>query len=110
MRTDADDMTILFERSTNGATDEERAALFTQLAAQLAARMDMEEASVLPAVQRHSERDARVLVQEHRFLRRMLAEIAERPTAEAIRTLRDIVQAHDRNEARIARQWLGRRD
>jgi hypothetical protein len=77
----------------------------------LLTHMDAEERNLVPALLQRSERDARVLVQEHRHIRSRLtalsAEMAsQRIRADSVRDFLDEFHAHSQSEDRLLYQWV----
>lgn len=85
-----------------------RAERWTRFVDALVAQLDAEDELVaaLPY-----ERDVRVLVQEHRFLRARLSELGDamrrgEPVLGALRMFRDVLLAHARNDDRLLYGWV----
>ena len=84
--------------------------LWLECDAALATHMECEETHLIPALLRLHERDARVVVHEHRHIRRRLAELgaAIAPHGFSPGTVRDFideVRAHARSEDRLLYRW-----
>lgn len=60
-----------------------------------------EESTLIPLVAERSPRDARVIMEEHRFLRRRLEEVRLAVSLRALKELREELAAHERVEAAI---------
>jgi hypothetical protein len=84
---------------------EQAAKLWTTLSSLVTSHLDVEDEHLLPALLQWSERDARVLVHEHRHLRMRLEELAPRATAFAVRGFVEELRAHQRSEDRLLRQF-----
>lgn len=84
--------------------------IWRELDPALLGHMDAEEEHLLPALHLAREREARVIIQEHRHLRERWKELGDalsRPAA-ALGMLRDFVdvfRAHARGEEKILYQW-----
>ncbi len=83
------------------------AAQFSAVEGALIHHLTVEEAALVPQIQRFSQRDARVILAEHRYLRERLVEVRAALGPKALRDLLQEIAAHERTEARIVRQWLG---
>jgi hypothetical protein len=86
------------------------AALWTDFETRLEAHLGAEERLLIPALVRLSERDARVIVQEHRHIRSRLADIGTRLDLHTVRSgeIRDFIDelhAHAQSEARVLYSW-----
>jgi hypothetical protein len=93
-----------------GASEVEREARWPSFVDALVAQLDAEDelVSVMPW-----EGGARILVQEHRFIRERLGELVEsargrRLGAAALKNLSGILRAHARNDDRILYRWAER--
>jgi hemerythrin-like domain-containing protein len=114
---DHDRLETLFERllATVECNDrEDLARLWTEFESGLLAHMETEEAHMIPALERVSPRNARVIVQEHRHLRARLTELGVALDLHALRldTARafvDELRAHARSEDRLLYQWAEER-
>jgi hemerythrin-like domain-containing protein len=93
---------------------EDRARLWSEFESGLLAHMETEEAHLIPALQRVSPMNARIIVQEHRHIRARLTELG---VALDLHTLRldtarafvDELRAHARSEDRLLYQWAEER-
>jgi hemerythrin superfamily protein len=89
------------------AQDQESTRSFWRdLDSSLLTHLEIEETHMVPALLRTSERDARVLLQEHAHIRRRLDEIGESIDSnlmrlEAIRDFLDELRAHTESEDRL---------
>jgi hypothetical protein len=85
---------------------------WTEYRASLMAHLEAEEKNLIPALLLRSQREARVIVQEHRHLRSRIKELddamASHPREEALEDLRDFsdeLRAHTLGEERILYRW-----
>jgi hypothetical protein len=74
------------------------------------AHMEAEEMSLIAALLRISERDARVLLQEHRHVRTRLNELGagfrlRTPRLQSLRSFADELRAHAKSEDRLLYLW-----
>jgi hypothetical protein len=94
------------------ANDGDRASrLWADCCSGLMTHLDAEERSLIPPLLQRSQRNARVLVQEHRHIRSRLTELSGAMASRLMRAdgLRDFVaelRAHSRSEARLLYQWV----
>lgn len=91
---------------------EDMAQGWTEFESGLLAHLEAEETYLFPALQRVSERDASVLIREHRHIRTRLTEIGVSLDLHTVRlaSARDFVdelRAHSRNEDRLLYRWAG---
>ena len=89
---------------------EDIAKLWTAFEAGLLTHLEAEEKHLLPALQKASERDARVLIQEHRHIRTRLEELGVGIDLHIVRltVARDFIhelRAHAKNEDRMLYKW-----
>jgi hypothetical protein len=89
---------------------EAESRLWQECSSGLMTHLEAEENHLIPALRRLSERDARVLVQEHQHIRTRLAEIAAGMVSRSVRfeTVRDFIdelRAHKQSEARLLYRW-----
>ena len=83
----------------------DRARRWTAFRDTLLAHLALEEAHLFPALQRSSERDARVLAHEHRHLRTRLAELGTARELGDARSFAAELHAHATSEDRLLYQW-----
>ena len=83
----------------------DRARRWTVFCATLLAHLALEEAHLFPALQRSSERDARVLAHEHRHLRMRLAELGTARALADARSFAAELHAHATSEDRLLYRW-----
>jgi hypothetical protein len=93
-----------------GAADDtaEAQRLWAELASRLFACLETEAAHFIPALLRVCERGARVLLEQHRHLRRRLVELGARVAAgtfDPIRVFADELRAHAESEERLLARW-----
>jgi hemerythrin-like domain-containing protein len=86
------------------------AQLWTEFESGLLAHMAVEEACMIPALQRVSPTNARILIQEHRHIRTRLTELGVAIDLHCVRldTARafvDELRAHATSEDRLLYQW-----
>jgi hemerythrin-like domain-containing protein len=101
-----EDLLSAFERDDRDAV----ARLWTALESGLLAHFEAEETHLLPELLRKSERDARVIIGEHRHLRSRLTELGvgidlHLVRLEMARHFVDELRAHARNEDRLLYRW-----
>ncbi len=104
---------VLFGRllAASTANDHEAARrLWSECSSALMTHLEAEETHLIPALRRVSERDARVLVQEHQHLRTRLVEIgaaieSRRIRFETVRDFIDELHAHAQSEDRLLHRW-----
>ena len=89
---------------------EDIAKLWTAFEAGLLMHLEAEEKHLIPALQKASERNARVLIQEHRHIRTRLEELGVGIDLHIVRltVARDFIdelRAHAKNEDRMLYQW-----
>jgi hypothetical protein len=89
---------------------EDLAKVWTEVESGLLSHLDAEEEQMIPALPRAYERDARVLIQEHRHIRTRLTELGEAIDLHIVRldTIRDfidVLRAHARNEDKLLYNW-----
>lgn len=104
---------VLFGRLLAASTANDHEAesrLWTQCSSGLRSHLEAEETHLIPALRRLSERDARVLIQEHHHIRTRLAEIGAGMVSHSVRfeTVRDFIdelRAHGRSEDRLLYRW-----
>src|SRR5678809_1402573 len=93
---------------------EDVADLWAEFESGLLAHMETEETQLIPALQRVSPRNARILVQEHRHIRARLTELGVALDLHALRldTARafvDELRAHARSEDALLYKWADER-
>jgi hemerythrin-like domain-containing protein len=104
---------LILEKLYAAFAADDREAMASQWAAfetGLLAHLEAEEADLLPALLRVSQRDVRILVQEHRHIRNRLAELGtmvELHTIrlESVRNFIDELRAHGQSEDRLLYKW-----
>jgi hemerythrin superfamily protein len=89
---------------------QEVARLWTEFELGLLAHLEAEEVHLIPGLLRVCERDARVIVQEHRHIRTRLTELGVTVDLHTIRldSARDFIdelRAHSKNEDRLLYRW-----
>lgn len=89
---------------------EAESRLWPDCSSGLRSHLETEETHLIPALRRLSERDARVLVQEHHHIRTRLAEIGAGIDSRSVRleTVRDFIdelRAHAQSEDRLLYRW-----
>lgn len=82
----------------------DRARRWAAFCATLLAHLALEEAHLFPALQRSSERDARVLAHEHRHLRTRLAELGTARELADAKSFAAELHAHATSEDRLLYQ------
>ncbi len=105
---------VLFGRllAASTANDHEvKSRVWSECSSALIAHLEAEETHLIPSLRRVSERDARVLVQEHQHLRTRLVEIGVAIDARSLRfeTVRDFIDelhAHAQSEDRLLHRWV----
>jgi hemerythrin-like domain-containing protein len=109
---DHERLDALLEQLVAALVANDRQAISTRWAAfetGLLAHLDAEDAHLIPALAATSERDARVLVQEHRHLRRRLTELGtgdwHKVWLDSARDFIDELRAHARTEDRLLYRW-----
>jgi len=83
---------------------------WTEYRASLTAHLEAEEQNLIPGLLLRSQRDARVLVQEHRHIRSRMKELDEamashEATLESLRDFSDELRAHSLGEERLLYRW-----
>jgi uncharacterized tellurite resistance protein B-like protein len=97
--------------AASGANDhEEMSRLWTEFHASLLRHLEAEERHLISALYRVCERDARVLVQEHRHIRTRLIELGAALDLHLVRlnSVRDFIdelRAQAKSEDRLLYQW-----
>jgi len=91
--------------------DDAASMLWGELCGALLTHLEAEETFLLPELLRGHERDARVLLQEHRHIRTRLNEIGRAVDArtvgtDALRDLADELAAHERHESHALYAWV----
>jgi hemerythrin len=89
---------------------EEMGRLWTEFESGLLAHMQMEETYLIPALQRVTPMNARILIQEHRHIRTRLTELGVALDLHSLRldTARafvDELRGHAKSEDRLLYQW-----
>jgi hemerythrin-like domain-containing protein len=89
---------------------EAESRLWQECSSGLRSHLEAEETHLIPALRRLSERDARVVVQEHQHIRTRLAEIGAGIDSRSVRTetVRDFIdelRAHAQSEDRLLYRW-----
>jgi hemerythrin superfamily protein len=89
---------------------EDMSRLWTDFDAGLLAHLEAEEKYLIPALSRVCERDARVVVQEHRHIRTRLTELGTAVDLHlvqlsSVRNFIDELRAHAKSEDRLLYQW-----
>jgi hemerythrin len=90
---------------------EDVAALWAELDSGLLAHLEAEETYMIPALLAFSEREARVIIGEHKHIRARLIELGAGIDLHIVRleSARDFVEelrAHARNEDRLLYRWV----
>ncbi len=85
-------------------------ASWTAFEARLTAHLETEERHLVPALLRWRGRDARVIIEEHKLIRRRVAELGtaiDLHTArlDVLRAFADELRAHARTEDKLLYQW-----
>lgn len=93
---------------------EDMARLWTDFESGLLAHMQTEETYLIPALQRVSPTNARILIQEHRHIRSRLAELGvaldlHSLRLETARAFVDELRGHAKSEDRLLYQWADER-
>ena len=83
---------------------------WSELDSRLATHLEAEERYMIPALRRWREREARAIVEEHKHIRRRMAELGQAIDLHTVRhetvcTFIDELRAHAQAEDKVLYQW-----